>query len=88
MLPEHGRRGLGGALVDEVCQVVAADGHARLWLRTYADVPWNAPFYGRHGFVRVPLADEPSWMTPLRANEERFGLTDTVSGSRWCAGLY
>jgi GNAT superfamily N-acetyltransferase len=74
VLPEQGRRGLGGALVDEVCRVVAADGYPRLWLRTYADIPWNAPFYARHGFGQVPLADEPPWMTPLRENEERFGL--------------
>ena len=74
VLPAQGRRGLGGALVDELCRLVAADGHDRLWLRTYADVPWNAPFYARHGFVPVPLADEPPWMTPLRENEARFGL--------------
>lgn len=26
-------------------------GHHRLTLRTSADVPWNAPFYARLGFV-------------------------------------
>ena len=74
VLPEQGRRGLGGALVDEVCRVVAAAGFARVWLRTFADVPWNAPFYAHHGFVRLPLADEPAWMVPLRDGEARFGL--------------
>ena len=72
--PDHGGQGLGRALLDEVCRVVAADGHERLWLRTFADVPWNAPFYLRHGFTTVELSEEPAWMAPLRAAEERFGL--------------
>ncbi len=74
VVPAQGRRGVGGALLDEVCRVVAAHGHERLWLRTFADVPWNAPFYARHGFVTVPLAEEPACMRPLREAEERFGL--------------
>ena len=28
-------------------------GHERMTLRTYADVPWNAPFYARVGFVET-----------------------------------
>ena len=40
--------------------------------RLFADVPWNAPFYARHGFE--VLEPEPAWMAPLRAAEERIGL--------------
>ena len=70
--PAHGRRGWGTALLDGVCRVVASRGGVQLTLRTYADVPWNAPFYGRHGFVE--LVPEPSWMAPLRLAEEEAGL--------------
>jgi GNAT superfamily N-acetyltransferase len=70
--PAHGRRGLGSALIDGVCRVVASRGGAEVTLRTFADVPWNAPFYARQGFVE--LTPEPEWMTPLREVEERIGL--------------
>ncbi|KGN42558.1 GNAT family N-acetyltransferase [Knoellia aerolata] len=70
--PAHGRRGWGTALLDAVCREVASRGGRRVTLRTYADVPWNAPFYARHGFVE--LAPEPPWMAPLRLAEEEAGL--------------
>ena len=70
--PAHGRRGSGSALLDAVCREVASRGADRVTLRTYADVPWNAPFYARHGWVE--LAPEPDWMTPMREAEERIGL--------------
>ena len=33
-------------------------------LTTYRDLPWNAPFYARHGFAVVPPAE---WSTALAA---------------------
>lgn len=75
--PPHGRRGLGSALVEEVCRVAASRGHDRVTLRTFADVPWNAPFYARLGFVEIP---DPDWMAPLLAAEARIGLP--ASGRR------
>ena len=71
--PAHGRRGLGTSLVDGVCREVTLRGGREVTLRTFADVPWNAPFYERQGFVE--LEAEPDWMAPLRAAEERLGLT-------------
>ncbi|MFT5686055.1 MAG: GNAT superfamily N-acetyltransferase [Myxococcota bacterium] len=58
--PNHGRRGLGGALL-RAC-IAWADGRP-VTLTTYADLPWNAPFYARHGFVAVPVGD---WDDALR----------------------
>lgn len=51
VLPAHGRRGYGGALVEGALAEAARRGHDRVTLRTYADVPWNAPFYASLGFV-------------------------------------
>jgi ribosomal protein S18 acetylase RimI-like enzyme len=48
--PEHGRHGIGRALVDEVVQWTAAQGLPSLTLTTYRDVPWNAPYYKKLGF--------------------------------------
>ena len=39
---------------------------------TYADVPWNGPFYARHGYVELdPL---PPRLVPMRETEERMGM--------------
>lgn len=32
-------------------------GAGELWLTTYRSIPWNAPWYRRHGFELVPDAD-------------------------------
>ncbi|MEO7268243.1 MAG: GNAT family N-acetyltransferase [Knoellia sp.] len=70
--PAHGRRGLGSALLDGVCREVASRGGRAVTLRTFADVPWNGPFYARNGFVELEV--EPEWMAPLRQTEEGIGL--------------
>lgn len=56
VLPAHGQRGLGRRLVDAVCQQARAAGYPAVTLSTFGDIPWNAPFYRRLGFV--PLSDE------------------------------
>ena len=52
--PDHGRRGLGAALVATVCEWAARAGHREITLTTFRDVPWNMPFYRRLGFEEVP----------------------------------
>jgi len=49
--PEHSRRGLGRQLLDAAKEHAQERGYKEISLRTYADVPWNAPFYERAGFV-------------------------------------
>jgi GNAT superfamily N-acetyltransferase len=71
VLPGHTRQGLGTALVEAACREAAARGHDQVTLRTYADVPWNGPFYARLGFVEIPDQD---WMAPMLATEARIGL--------------
>lgn len=63
VLPEHGRRGIGGALLESICAEAAARGHQAISLVTLRDVPWNAPFYAKHGFVEF---DETAWGEQLR----------------------
>lgn len=70
--PAYQHRGRGRALVRAAMAEARRRGHDRLSLRTYADVPWNAPFYAALGFAeqpsRTPLERE------LEATEERMGL--------------
>src|SRR5580765_1414318 len=53
VVPEHGRRGVGRALVDEVLTWSAARGLPSVTLITFRDVPWNGPFYEKLGFKAV-----------------------------------
>ncbi len=70
--PAHGRRGTGGALLEATHDELAGRGASEVTLRTYADVPWNAPFYARHGYVELdPL---PAHLQPLADTEKRMGL--------------
>jgi GNAT superfamily N-acetyltransferase len=72
VLPEHGRRGHGRALVEAAKKEARRRGYQRLSLRTYADVPWNGPFYARAGFVETkPVTD---FHKQLEKVEKRLGL--------------
>ncbi|MGY1671633.1 GNAT family N-acetyltransferase [Geodermatophilus sp. SYSU D00710] len=51
--PTAGRRGLGTALLDAAVRAAREAGAARVTLTTYADVPWNAPWYAARGFTEV-----------------------------------
>jgi GNAT superfamily N-acetyltransferase len=59
VLPEHGRRGIGRALLRAGCAWAAGAGSRDLTLATYRDaVPWNGPFYASEGFVEVGPVDD------------------------------
>jgi GNAT superfamily N-acetyltransferase len=59
--PRHGRRGVGTALLDAA---QAWAGGRPVTLTTFADVPFNRPYYERRGFAVVP---EEEWTPALRA---------------------
>jgi ribosomal protein S18 acetylase RimI-like enzyme len=72
VLPAHGQRGIGAALIREVCAWAASEGYAELTLTTYRDLPWNMPFYARLGFVEVPEAERrPEVEAVFRAETAR-----------------
>ncbi|QPF75941.1 GNAT family N-acetyltransferase [Roseateles sp. DAIF2] len=50
VLPSHGRRGIGAALLARAGAEAAARGLAWLTLSTFEHLPWNGPFYARQGF--------------------------------------
>jgi GNAT superfamily N-acetyltransferase len=58
--PGSSRRGHGGALVRASLAETNRRGHERVTLETYADVPWNAPFYSALGFVETGAAPDPA----------------------------
>jgi GNAT superfamily N-acetyltransferase len=69
--PAHSRRGIGGALLAASVEAAREHGADRVTLLTYADVPWNAPFYARHGWRET----EPTpALAGLRRREGELGL--------------
>lgn len=56
---EFQRRGLGRGLIDAAARHASAAGYRALTLTTYRDLPWNAPFYRRLGFVEPAPAMMP-----------------------------
>lgn len=72
--PGHGRRGLGARLLAAVCAWARAQGHPAVTLSTFRDVPWNGPFYRKHGFRDLPQAQWTPGMRAIREQEARHGL--------------
>lgn len=58
VLPAFGGRGIGRALVEAAKDKARNAGYDRLTLRTFANVPWNAPFYASAGFTIEEPADD------------------------------
>jgi len=56
--PDHARRGHGRELVEAALDEAADRGHETVSLRTYRDVPWNAPFYRSIGFAEAQSFDD------------------------------
>lgn len=73
VLPAYGQRGLGRALVIAGLMEAARRGYSCVTLRTYADVPWNAPSYEHCGFPQSQ-PDHP-FLLGLVTMEERVGLS-------------
>ena len=74
VLPGHGRRGLGARLLAHVGAWTQSQGHTAVTLSTFRDVPWNGPFYRRHGFRDLDPAEWTPDMLAIRENEARHGL--------------
>ena len=55
--PDHGRRGVGSALLRAIISHGRQNALRACLLSTFRDVAFNAPFYRKHGFAELPLAD-------------------------------
>ena len=71
---DHARRGLGRTLVDTAAAWARGQGLAALTLTTFADVPWNAPYYARLGFSVVAEDSLSAGMRRVREHEAALGL--------------
>jgi GNAT superfamily N-acetyltransferase len=72
--PRHGRQGIGRRLIETAAAWCREHGSAALTLTAFSDVPWNAPYYARLGFVEISEADLPPALAATRALETARGL--------------
>lgn len=79
VLPEHGRKGVGRALVRTVAQAAAERGRRFLHLTTFADLPWNAPFYEKLGFIPLAPPHIPEPVAAILADELRLGFRNRLA---------
>ncbi|HET7310833.1 MAG TPA: GNAT family N-acetyltransferase [Mycobacteriales bacterium] len=52
--PSVMRHGIGAALLEAAVGWAREQDYDSIFLATFRDVAWNAPFYARHGFVETP----------------------------------
>lgn len=70
--PRYMRQGRGTDLVRAACEWAAVHGFDELTLCTFAEVPWNGPFYAGLGFVE--LTELTPGLRALREAERAIGL--------------
>ncbi|MEN2427185.1 GNAT family N-acetyltransferase [Chromobacterium vaccinii] len=79
--PDHARRGIGSALLRHALAQAWLRGCAAVTLTTFAHLPWNAPFYRRHGFIEFEPPAGSALADQLRA-EAAAGLRNRVAMRR------
>ena len=72
--PEHGRRGLGRALMEAACDWARSEGFDAITLTTYRDPPWNRPFYESIGFETLDILTPE--LSTIREHERIIGDDD------------
>jgi ribosomal protein S18 acetylase RimI-like enzyme len=72
--PGSARRGLGRELLEHAAGRAVADGLTALTLTTFADIPWNAPYYRRCGFRVLEEAELTPGLRAIRRHEAELGL--------------
>ncbi len=74
VVPERQGQGAGTLLIDTAVAWAAEQSHQWITLSTFRDVPWNAPFYARRGFLTMAERDITPGLRKLRENEAAHGI--------------
>ncbi|GGJ85833.1 GCN5 family N-acetyltransferase [Streptomyces camponoticapitis] len=72
--PAASGRGVGRALIEHLAVRARSAGLAGLTLTTFADVPWNAPYYARLGFRTLAENELTDGLREIRRAEAAHGL--------------
>jgi GNAT superfamily N-acetyltransferase len=74
---DYQRRGIGAMLVRGFIDLAQAHGAPAVYLSTFRDPPWNAPFYRKLGFEEVPRTSYLPWMAEIERRQAEFLDIDT-----------
>jgi len=69
---DYQQKGVGAALVKGFVQAARVRGAKTVYLSTFREPPWNAPFYARLGFREVARGDYLPWMTAIEIEQAKF----------------
>lgn len=72
--PAYARLGRGRELIEHAAGQAAELSFSVLTLTTFVDVPWNAPYYRRLGFIEIPDGDLSPGLAAVRRREAQMGL--------------
>lgn len=72
--PDWARRRVGRSLIEHAARRAAEAGLPELTLATFAEVPWNAPYYARCGFEPIPADAMSRGLRRIRDHEAARGL--------------
>ncbi|MBT2406155.1 MULTISPECIES: GNAT family N-acetyltransferase [unclassified Streptomyces] len=72
--PDSARRRIGRLLLDHLAARAVTEAVPALTLTTFADVPWNAPYYARCGFDPLDESTLGPGLRDIREREAAHGL--------------
>lgn len=76
--PAFERQRIGATLIDAVARRAGDAGLARLTLSTFREIPWNAPYYRRLGFIDIAETDLTPGLVAVRREHLARGLDETA----------
>ncbi len=72
--PGSARAGVGRRLIERLAREASGDSIPALTLTTFANVPWNAPYYLRCGFRILDAGELTPGLRAIRQREAAHGL--------------
>lgn len=81
--PDQTRNGYGTALVETIVSIARQRQCEAVTLTTFIDLPFNAPFYQRLGFVAVTPATSHSMLDSILIIEALAGLKSRIGMIKW-----
>nr|WP_247712081.1 GNAT family N-acetyltransferase [Qipengyuania qiaonensis] len=70
----HQGRGIGATLLEALAIDARNAGYRAITLSTFRDVPWNAPFYARRGFVEIDGCEDYPHLSESLESAVVFGI--------------
>lgn len=77
--PAHGRRGVGSQLLNYVLAVAKQRAFQAVTLTTFEHLPWNAPYYSKHGFEVIEADKIGDELAQIIKKEKAFGMRRRVA---------